>query len=597
MARQAVNLEINARDRTRRAFETASRRIDHLTGGATKLNRLFASGLGIATVGVAVGTAVQAVRRLIGSLQETVDRLDEIDKASRAAGIDGETLQSWRLFGQLAGATASQIDTSLRRIRRRTGEALLGGEVAKSFEALGISMGFLRENSENVGRIVLEIADRLDNAKDRTTAFAAAVRIGDIEFARFAQGLIDSGADFEEMERRWRALGIIIPNDVLPAVTDAKDRMTELTAAIRTQKDLFLLGLTPALESALGIYLIWSNRLKRILDYYRAINLAVQVRGGGLEIERQRETGTTAEGTALPGFAKLAQRSADEAGKAIRTQRLTYDLFLAEQDRLVDELVKNLRSPFEVETEELLGSMAGRERLDREAGGLFDNLQGQEDATRAVVQANTERLRLETELVGLSGVELTQARQRAELAALDRTIQSEINPLVREDLENQRAALVVYHGQVLAFQKQTTELDKQVQAANALSYIFSDLSDTTEGWLRFLAEGASILAQFGGFRGFFDAITGRGGETPEGRWRGGPVSPATPYIVGERGPELYIPRLAGNIVPNGQLGRSVTQNVALNVNAPISQREFNAFLLRSGPIVRNLLRDIEKRGR
>ena len=37
----------------------------------------------------------------------------------------------------------------------------------------------------------------------------------------------------------------------------------------------------------------------------------------------------------------------------------------------------------------------------------------------------------------------------------------------------------------------------------------------------------------------------------EGRELGGPVSANTPYIVGEKGPELFVPRNSGGIVPNG----------------------------------------------
>lgn len=44
---------------------------------------------------------------------------------------------------------------------------------------------------------------------------------------------------------------------------------------------------------------------------------------------------------------------------------------------------------------------------------------------------------------------------------------------------------------------------------------------------------------------------------------GGPVSGGKPYIVGERGPELFVPSQSGGIVPNGQLGGSV--NVTMHV--------------------------------
>lgn len=39
-----------------------------------------------------------------------------------------------------------------------------------------------------------------------------------------------------------------------------------------------------------------------------------------------------------------------------------------------------------------------------------------------------------------------------------------------------------------------------------------------------------------------------------GRALGGPVSGGTPYIVGERGPELFVPQVSGGIVPNNSVG-------------------------------------------
>jgi len=52
--------------------------------------------------------------------------------------------------------------------------------------------------------------------------------------------------------------------------------------------------------------------------------------------------------------------------------------------------------------------------------------------------------------------------------------------------------------------------------------------------------------------------TAPGGDTAneiplEARADGGPVSAKTPYLVGEEGPELFVPSLAGDIVPTGKL--------------------------------------------
>lgn len=50
-----------------------------------------------------------------------------------------------------------------------------------------------------------------------------------------------------------------------------------------------------------------------------------------------------------------------------------------------------------------------------------------------------------------------------------------------------------------------------------------------------------------------------------GRAAGGPVAPSRPYIVGERGPELFVPRGAGEIVP-GPAGGGPAQPINITVN-------------------------------
>jgi hypothetical protein len=50
-----------------------------------------------------------------------------------------------------------------------------------------------------------------------------------------------------------------------------------------------------------------------------------------------------------------------------------------------------------------------------------------------------------------------------------------------------------------------------------------------------------------------------------GRANGGPVSSGTSYVVGERGPELFVPNTSGKIIPNGGSGgRGNTINLTVN---------------------------------
>ena len=70
---------------------------------------------------------------------------------------------------------------------------------------------------------------------------------------------------------------------------------------------------------------------------------------------------------------------------------------------------------------------------------------------------------------------------------------------------------------------------------------------------------------FGGFVGaIMSAVFGGGGAAAGGAMQmGGPVSPGVPYLVGEAGPELIVPRMPGQVIPNDELGG---QSVVVNVN-------------------------------
>ena len=63
----------------------------------------------------------------------------------------------------------------------------------------------------------------------------------------------------------------------------------------------------------------------------------------------------------------------------------------------------------------------------------------------------------------------------------------------------------------------------------------------------------------GGLGSFFGSALG-----VEKKAKGGPVTGGSPYIVGEKGPELFVPNSSGNIVPNHEMGGA---NVVVNVDA------------------------------
>jgi len=59
-----------------------------------------------------------------------------------------------------------------------------------------------------------------------------------------------------------------------------------------------------------------------------------------------------------------------------------------------------------------------------------------------------------------------------------------------------------------------------------------------------------------------------------GRATGGPVAPGRAYLVGERGPEVFLPTSSGQVIPSsaGQGARDVRISIMVNGNGPDSPR-------------------------
>jgi phage-related minor tail protein len=74
-----------------------------------------------------------------------------------------------------------------------------------------------------------------------------------------------------------------------------------------------------------------------------------------------------------------------------------------------------------------------------------------------------------------------------------------------------------------------------------------------------LSKGIGDIFSGGGFGDFFSGFFGGA------RANGGPVSSGSAYLVGERGPEMFVPNTSGKIIPNGQ-GGGQTNQVSITIN-------------------------------
>ena len=114
--------------------------------------------------------------------------------------------------------------------------------------------------------------------------------------------------------------------------------------------------------------------------------------------------------------------------------------------------------------------------------------------------------------------------------------------------------------------------------AGAIGSVFNLIIDTILGTLEFIGTavlGKQLVDDIKGYftdlgKSIFSFLMPSFSGGAEGKYMGGPVAAGTPYVVGEMGPELFVPGASGSIVPNGMGGGQPIIVNNTNVNAPTS---------------------------
>lgn len=304
-----------------------------------------------------------------------------------------------------------------------------------------------------------------------------------------------------------------------------------------------------------------------------------------------------------------------EADKEIREKRLEFDKRSAEEKKAFGGLLarqldaeiytielKRDEKLREIRKNNILAQFAEEERLRKEADEAFVAEDNRKSAARTASQAQTRELEFQRELLELkyqmiyateteqklAQISLEYARKRKEaessperdyeMAQLER--QEELAKMFVNMQESAQRTQQVYD---TVFGNMTSAIDKFVKTGK-LS--MKDLArDTIQSLIAIQMKAASLrflnfaFSSFGGgatpyqpaavmgMPGFAD-----GGDPPVGR----------PSIVGERGPEIFVPRTAGTIIPNHALGNmGSTTNVTNNYINAIDTKSFEDRLLGS----------------
>ena len=275
---------------------------------------------------------------------------------------------------------------------------------------------------------------------------------------------------------------------------------------------------------------------------------------------------------------KIEQRliTARKEGNTVLELTRQAQLDLLEIRSKGNDILANKELPAQAKVNEL-------EKLRFQAKSISLNLQlklvDAEKKANELMQDNIKKFMGSDDPLGQAQAEVNLLAAKLQGKEREYTLQLAIDDLIRQGVSAEDARNTVEVADELNQKlERQVSLQKQIQdtinqVGQTTGDVLQQLIFSTDSWadsltnaLNALAKvlfqaGLGLLAGDDG-KGFFSFLTGGLGR----RAAGGPVTSGSPYIVGERGPELFVPGRSGTIVPNNKLGGGGT-SVVVNVDA------------------------------
>jgi len=519
--------------------------------------------------------AAQAAKKFKLSQTEANQSLANAFARLRPLGVSLEDITStfggFRTAAVLGGATASEASAAFTQLSQALGSGALRGDEFRSIaeqaplvlQAISDETGIAAGNLKDYASEGLLTSDIVIKALKRIESEGA---------ESLAQALNGPAAKIKEFQNAVEDVQVAATESAIPAITDA---ISELGTVIRQLEPAirFISGLLAGVAKTVGnivegvssggkttaarlaaeqaATLQTNNKFGKPGLLGRSAE-AQQFREEVLERELSRRL-AIARG-AVPG--QLPPSAADIGSSSTGTSPitlLTKDSGGADAEEKKAAALKQQQEAF------------AKYMFDKEREQLL--IEAQTPQQQAQLELAMQKFDLARQFPDMSDKELALARQQLQInfdsqVATDERVATEKK--AADDKKNAQDA----EAQRLDALKQ-----KQLEIAQAIqSQVVSAIESAIDGSKSLAESFSGLLKQLAMMIikqkviGNFASLGGGGllGLIP-GLANGGPARAGRPHIVGERGPELFVPKSSGTVVPNHAMGGSA--NVTVNVDA------------------------------
>lgn len=559
-------------------LDKASRQTKKTSNNITKdLKRI---GVAFAAVG---GAAITATAALIKS---QIDAADNLTKTSQAIGIEVEQLSALEFAAKLSGVEFASLTSGLGRFARVINDAYNGLATAKrSFDQLGISIKNSDGTLKSSEQLIDEIADRFAQMEDGVKKTAIAQELFGRSGAQLIP-LLNQGADgIKTMTDEAERLGLVIDEKTGKAAEQFNDNLTRLRSVVtgtgreltkellpsmveftdliadpQTQESIKAI-VTGVADLAIGVI----KAANAYIDLNKQLGEFIAKATGGVELGDQGELVKLQERRAalLKTIDRLAssrsQGYEDREVKAItrtvaalnaeiqkRQQYIKEYGATAEAQEKVAEVTKQVTEEVVAAVERAysgeeilaLAFNAGQISHEQYVRGI-NSLAGVEEITEALVPPDAPEV-LYAKLFNAG--ELTYEQYVAGINAAAGNVSEgeapfeEMSEFAKQAAGNIQDAFADFlydpfeeglKGMLHSFSNTLRRMAAEAASQAILKAIFGSAASSTNPYV------AAFGAAFGGARA-----------------EGGPTQPGKAYLVGENGPEMWVPNAYGAVISN-----------------------------------------------
>jgi hypothetical protein len=628
MANKDIKIQIKAVNKTRRAFMAVTAGL----GGIAKAAFSMKTAIGLAAGALGIGFLIK----------RSMDATDELAKTARAIGLSVTELQRFQYAAELGGVESKALNKAMQKLAINISDVAGGtGEAKDAFERYGISAKNADGSTRSVSDVMGQAATALEGMTNKTDRASFVYDLFGARGAKVINMLQDGKAAMEAMKAEADRLGLVMSGALIQGVEDANDAILRLTSYLGNVFNRVVASLAPIITEAtdalrsfvemkindsggiaqfsrdIAVNIVkaarsmvqafgaitnsiigFSNAIGSVENVYEKLfgdkRTISQINADILSTQKTIDAikksslgnknliGSQAGEVEQLEFTIITLRELIATGHVLETNPITpkidvsgtlktLDNLEARLSKITDSNVSGDVTTTETTMVDLTATTGSNERFARE-------YEFQLDHDRRMLELNRNRLDAENaDKSAAYGVAFEMQRKSSRM--LENSRRKDADDL-RDEGRGALASLSTHYKAAFALNKSFALKDAIINTYNGVAKALNNPFPLNLGFAAVaLANGMAQVAAI---------------RSTQFRANGGPMSAGSPYIVGERGPELVVPNQAANVVPNDQLsGGNFTINISANDTAGFDE----LLTKRRGTLMNIINQSLNERGR